>query len=78
MDWISVKDRLPQVDGPVLIYRKPPSPFETTNNSSRFLVAYFLTRKGIFVSSDGANGYDPTHWAIPEPPKEDLNGTQPR
>lgn len=33
--------------------------------------AVYLSRKDIWVSPDGAYGYDPTHWMpMPDPPKK--------
>ena len=49
-DWISVKDRLP-ANGAVMVLE---------DNVER--EAWFIERKGIFVSPDGAVGYNPTHW----------------
>lgn len=65
MEWISVKDRLPEPFESVLCYMPGETPFPTVREG-------FLTRDGIWFSAwfrreDGEVEY----WAeMPEPPKE--------
>lgn len=79
--WISVKDRLPENQNPVVVFVPP----HVDNDKGTFLgyvgMAYF-TRLGeeFWCGTDGnlygAIGmiYPPTHWMpLPEPPKEGGN-----
>jgi len=50
--WTRIRDRFPSVGGMYQI-RLP---------SGEEHEAWFVERKSIFVSPDGAVGYDPTHW----------------
>lgn len=68
-EWISVKERLPEQSGLVLIARDRPNPMILGTSRERVVSAWFIIRKGIFVSDDGAVGYDATHWMpLPAPP----------
>lgn len=61
MNWISVKDGLPEKPGRFLIYS------DLGNDSSRIWVTQFLDKAQGFLFA-----YHVTHWMpLPEPPKED-------
>ncbi len=60
MEWISVKDRLPEIGEPVIIYY------------GRFVAEAMRNDNGVFVvSCSDEEAEDVTHWMpLPEPPKE--------
>ena len=76
--WISVKDRLPEKQTPVLVY-VPPYSDEDEEYIGHVAMSYYThsARGGYWAGTDGniygAIGivHEPTHWMpLPEPPKE--------
>ncbi|MBR2563980.1 MAG: DUF551 domain-containing protein [Paenibacillus sp.] len=76
--WISVEDRLPDRQTPVLVY-VPPYSDENEEYIGHVAMSYYThsARGGYWAGTDGsvygAIGiiHDPTHWMpLPEPPKE--------
>ena len=75
MEWISVKDRLPELDKPVLCYSRikdiDGDSYNVTSLGKRF-VNY--TQKPVFVADAGnfANTEEILFWMpLPEPPKSE-------
>ena len=77
--WISVKDRLPERQEPVIVY-VPPYSDEDEEYVGHVAVAYYTqTGSGGYWAGTDGNVYgaigiihEPTHWMpLPEPPKED-------
>ncbi len=74
MEWISVKDRLPEIDKQVLVYCKEES-YLKKGDDYEFLVLLDYTKDGKFVFN--YNGYEyeddytsnVTHWMIPTKPQ---------
>ena len=74
MEWISVKDRLPEIDEQVLVYCKQKGYLEK-DDDYEFLVLLDYTEDGKFVFY--YNGYEyqddytsnVTHWMIPTNPQ---------
>jgi len=64
MNWISVKDRLPELGEVVL----------TISEVGQMRVGYIGTKKRIWVDGSGFfRLYNPTHWMpLPEPPRENC------
>lgn len=67
MEWISVKDRLPEVYAKVLCY------FPNKRYGSQIAVSYFESNAiESGMCADAFKHGKPTHWMpLPEPPKED-------
>ena len=67
MNWISVKDKLPEIGVHVFItqheYCKKENP--------RYYMVAILNSKGRWESVESGETYEPTHWALPEQPKEE-------
>lgn len=60
MEWISVKDRLPEVEEDVLMYL-----------SSIGVSLGFINMMGFWVNEFGGSTFIPTHWTpIPQLPEE--------
>ena len=59
MEWISVKDRMPEKDG----FYKVKTKYSTEATIREFFM-------GAFVNYDG---YKVSHWALPDPPKTFTN-----
>ena len=80
MQWISVKDRLPKHDLPVLVHyaefiTKQDSEWEWTENACRYVVAKFSSELEEWIQENSDCQWDsiiaPTHWMpLPEPPKQ--------
>lgn len=69
--WISVEDRLPEQDTPVLITQHE---YVDVLKQRYFDVCVYLDGGWIdpHADSDYIEVYEPTHWMpLPEPPKED-------
>lgn len=82
--WISVKDRLPEEQIPVLVY-VPPYSNENEKYAEYVGVAYYMYSAigGYWAGTDGnvygAIGiiHDPIYWMpMPEPPKEENSGNE--
>lgn len=82
--WISVKDRLPEEQIPVLVY-VPPYSNENEKYTEYVGVAYYMYSaiSGYWAGTDGnvygAIGiiHDPIYWMpLPEPPKEETDGNR--
>lgn len=74
MEWVSVKDRLPEAKGHYLAIGKLNYAHGGTNESNdgdarRNMVIAYFDSTGLF------NHPDITHWMpLPEPPKEETDG----
>jgi hypothetical protein len=67
-EWISVDEQLPEKSGFVWLYL-PDKENRDTNNPPYQMLGWFISRKTSFVTPDGAEGLNPSHWMeIPEPP----------
>lgn len=79
--WVSVKDRLPEVDNPVIVYARG------KNDSIYKIVIASMTNKNVFDTRLETEPYwrepwqffdtmyEITHWMpLPEPPKEENDG----
>ena len=84
--WISVKDRLPEKQIPVLVHIKPYSDNEEDYIEHVGMAYYTHSANGGFWAGTDGNMYgaigiihEPTHWMpLPEPPKEDDDETDRR
>lgn len=83
-NWISVKDRLPELQTPVLVYVPPYSDDEEEYCGHVAMSYYTYSAKGGFWAGTDGNVYgaigiihEPTYWMpLPEPPEEgELNDT---
>lgn len=71
MEWISVKDRLPDKNGDFLAY----VPNEKDNTKERVETLYYMDINNWFKGDYYSRKvYGVTHWMpLPEPPKEPTN-----
>lgn len=66
-EWISVKDRLPEVDGLYLTCYK----FRNDGRLFMEVLAYYAIDLKPHFQHEGYSGLTVTHWMpLPEPPKE--------
>jgi hypothetical protein len=76
MDWISVTDRLPETDMPVLVSER-----SGWDDSDCGVLSLAIYKGGKFMVDDPQREYvaTPTHWMpIPEPPKYSATDTAKR
>lgn len=70
MEWISVEDRLPELDKKVLVYGgtiNHPCKYKNMLESS----FYKMSNCGLIVCANDNMYWKATHWTqLPEPPKE--------
>jgi len=72
MEWISVKDRLPEDMEEVLFSSTNIKDMEKNPVKPRVLTGYYLCR-GVFRSWLSRDNFYPTHWMpLPQPPKTNL------
>lgn len=68
-EWVSINDRLPENSGFYLVWVPIPNYPECN-----FQPAFFIERKGTFVTPDGADGLNAKYWMAVYRPEYGVQG----